>query len=133
MRGRVGELVGPSHIAGGIDVGVERLQVFVGLDGAVRGHANVFQAIALQACHTAHGADQRVKHDLDLLTLCGDHQNFVLPPALAAQRLVPGKHPHAIGLQCIACQHRHLQVLAHHDAIAHLDLSDLGTQAGKAL
>jgi len=63
VSGRVGELVGPGHIAGGIDVGVERLQVGVSFDRAAGGDAELLEAEALQPRLAADGAEQAVKAD----------------------------------------------------------------------
>ena len=52
---------------------------------------------------------------------------------VAAQRLVAGEHGHAVALQRLLRIGRYLGILAHHDAIEHLDLRDLRAQARKGL
>ena len=99
MRSGVGELKRPRHITCGVNVGVNGLQVFVGLDGAVRGNAQVFQAITLQPRHAAHRAQQLVKHDALFCASVSHHQHLFAIRHLAAQRFVPGEHLYAVGLE----------------------------------
>ena len=54
MRCRVGELIGPGHVAAGEDVGVDGLQVLVNLDYALRGNAQLLdrKSTRLNSSHT---------------------------------------------------------------------------------
>ena len=51
------ELVGPGYVARCIDVRVQRLQVFIGVDGAANRNAESFQPVTFEARHTADGAN----------------------------------------------------------------------------
>ena len=137
MRRSVGELERPGHVTRCKDVGVNGLQILVGGDGAVGENAQIFQPVAGEARHAAHGAQQGIKLDADLLPLVLDDDGFDITidvsRFLAAQRLVTGEHLHAIGLQRGFGQRRHLFVFANHDARRHLHLRHLGAQALKTL
>ena len=135
VRCRVGELVRPSHIACSKNIRVQRLQISVGLDRAVRGHTDVFKAIALQAGLTPHRTHQEIKRNGQLLrfALRHGHQHFFGALALTPQRLMRGQHPHPIGLQGLAHMLRHLCVFSQQEAIGHFNLRDLRPQARKAL
>ena len=133
----MGELVGAGHIAHGIDVGVQGLQVGVGLDGAAGGYAKGLQAIAVEPGGPAHGAQQLVKGQGGLLALLTHHQGLdrrVRPGGgLAAQGRVAGQHPHAVCPQRSRDQGRHLLVFAQQQARRLLHQRHLRAQPGKAL
>ena len=141
MRCRVGELVGSGHIAHSIDVGVQRLQVGVGADGATGGDAQALQAVAVQPGHPAHGAQQFVKRQGGLLPLLSHHQGLhqgldrsVGPGcSFTAQGRVAGQHLHALGPQRGCHQRRHLLVLAQQQARPLLHQRHLRAQPGKTL
>jgi hypothetical protein len=133
VRGRVGELEGPGHVARRIDVGVDGLQILVGLHGAVHGNAEFLQAVARQARHPAHGADQCVEFDPLLGARVFDDDELLLALALAAQRLVAGQHLHAVGLQRFERQLGDVRVFAQQDAWRHFHLGHLRAQALEAL
>jgi hypothetical protein len=133
VRRHVGELVRPGHVARSVDVGVDRLQVLVGLHRAIGRNAQVFQAIAGQARDAAYRAEQLVERDAFFGACVFHHQRLLAIDDFAAQRLVPGQHRHAVGFQRGLGQRAHFFVFPHHDARAHLHLRDLRTQACKAL
>ena len=99
VRRHMGELVGPGHVAGGVDIGVNRLQIVVGGHGALRRDAERFQAVAFKAGHAADGANQLVELDALFAALMLCHQRFHLARFFTAQRLVTRQHAHSIGLQ----------------------------------
>ena len=98
------ELVGPGHVTGGVDVGVNGLQVLVGLHRGRRGYAQRLQSVSADARAPADGANQLVKSYLGFQASAQvlQHQQ---PPAralrvgLAAQRLPVVEHLHAVGSQ----------------------------------
>ena len=133
MRGGVGELVRPRHIACGIDVRVQRFQIVVGGDRALHGDAQLFQTETFEARTAPYRADQRVEFDAARLAVMFHHDVFMFALFLAAHRLVIGQHFHAVGNQCGTRQFRHFDILADHDARRHFDLRDVGAQPRKTL
>ena len=61
MRGRVRELIRPSNIPCGVNVGVNGLQISVGLYGALRRDAQGFKSVTIQACDPTDGANELIK------------------------------------------------------------------------
>jgi hypothetical protein len=97
------------------------------------GNAEFLQAVARQARHPAHGADQCVEFDPLLGARVFDDDELLLALALAAQRLVAGQHLHAVGLQRFERQLRDVHVFAQQDAWRHFHLRHLRAQALEAL
>ena len=137
VRRSVGELVGPGHITHSINVGVQGLQIGIGVDGATGGDAQALQAVAIQPGHPAHGAQQLIKGQGGLLPLLSHHQGLdrcVRPTGgLAAQSRVAGQHLHTVGSQRGCHQRSHLLVVAQQQARRLFHQCHLGAEPGKAL
>ena len=71
VGGGVGELERSGHVAGGVDVGVEGLQVFVGLHraGGRGGDAELLQSIALGIGHPADRDQHLIEGDAHVLAV----------------------------------------------------------------
>ena len=98
------ELVGPGHVTGGVDVGVNGLQVLVGLHCGRNRYAQRLQSVSAGARAPADGANQQVKSYLGFQASAQVLQHQ-LPPAwalrvcLAAQRTPVVEHLYAVGSQ----------------------------------
>ena len=125
VRGHMGQLVRPCHIASSINIGVDGLQVVIGFYRALGRHAQLLQSIAFKPCSPAHSANNLVKHNALFSTLMLDDQRFNAACQLAAQSLVVCQNLHTIGRQCITRQRRDFFVLTQHEACCHLNLRDL--------
>ena len=135
VRRGVGELERARHVAAGVDVGIDRLQIFVGLDRALfrRADAELLQPIAGGVGHPPDCAQQHVEGDAHFpaLVLGDQHLLAILDHeprcSVAREHLYPlfGKAPrnHA----------RHFRVLADQHARQHLHLRHLRAEAREAL
>ena len=137
VRGDMGELEWPGHVARGVNIRVDRLQVLVGGNGPIDGNSHFLQPVAREACHPANGAQQCIELNADFFAVRFHDDGFDITDHtrrfFTAQSLVPGQHLHAVSLQRLAGQLRHLHVLTDHDARGHLDLRDLRAQPLEAL
>ena len=133
VRRRMGELIGSGNIACGKDVGIDGLQVFVGLDRALGWDAEFLQSIATEPGDATDSTYQDVELDRLFLPFVLHHQGLASTGMEAAQGLVSGEHPHPVGEQRLARQFGHFDVLADHDPRRHLDLCHLGAQATERL
>ena len=133
MRGSMGELVGPCHIACRKDVGIQRFQIVVGGHGFCACDAQFFQTEAGQPSLASHRAQQRVELDAAHLPAMLHHDEFAFPLFLAAHRLVTRQYLYPIGCKCRTRQLGDFDVFARHDARAALNLRDLRTQPRETL
>ena len=135
VRGGVGELVRPGDVAAGVDVGIDGLQEFVGLDGARLGRrdAQLFQPVARGVGDAPHGAQQFVELDAHVRALVLADQDLVAVLDAELLRLVIDQHVHALGDELLHHHLRNFRVLADQDARQHLDLRHLRAQAREGL
>ena len=134
VRCHMGELVGPSHIASGIDVGEIGLQKGVHLDRAVGGHAQLLQAKAVQVGAPADRNQQRVKGDAHRAASVLRQQGFFAAVQhFDAGGLVVEPQVNAFGRKAFGHQRGCIGVFARQQAPALLDLRHAAAQAGKGL
>src|SRR6185295_14030068 len=133
MGSDVSELIRPRHVAGGEDVGVQRLQIFVGYHGALGLNAQFFETVTGQPCHAAHGANQGIELDAPLALIVFDHDDFALAIPLAAHGLVAGEYADAIPGERRARELGDFFVFADHDACGEFDLRDFRSEPRKCL
>ena len=104
VRRHMRELKRTGHIARCVNIGVHRLQIRVGVHGAVGRNAQLVQTIPRQAGAAAHSAQQLVKFNARFTARVRHQQRLHAAIHVAAQRLVPGQYRHAVARQRSAHQ-----------------------------
>ena len=133
MRGGMGKLERPGHIARGVDVRESGLQEFVDLDGASGGNAHLFQAVALQVGDTPDGHQHRVERNAHVapLVFCDEHLLPVLDQELLGT--VIDQYRNTFGRETALHHLGNVRVFANHDARRHLHLRHLRAEASEGL
>ena len=72
----MGELVRPGHVASGVNVGINCLQIVVGVHRALHWNTELFQPVTVQPGNPAYGANQLIEHDALFNALVFDNQRF---------------------------------------------------------
>ena len=131
----VGELVRPRHVAAGVDIGVERLQVVVGFDRARAGgrNAELLESVARRVGDATHGAEQEVERDAHFLPFVLGDEHFLAVVDQESLRCVAGKDSDAFDTEALRHHLRDVRILPRQDARQHLDLGHLRAEAREAL
>jgi len=131
----VGELERPGDVAGGVDVRVDRLEVLVGVDGAVLPDTDAegLEPEARDVGGAAGGDEQLVESDAHLAAgVLADHRSRVAV-AFEVQRGVLRAQVDALGAESLHDQCRDLRVLLGQQLWSALHLGHLRTQPGETL
>ncbi len=129
------ELVGARDVAGGIDVRVDRLQVFVDLDGTRLGgrDAEFLEPVARGVGDAADRAQQFVECNPDFAPVAFDDQNFLAVFDDHLFCLVIDQHVDAFGAESLHDDVGNFGVFAHQEPRQHFDLGHLRAEAREAL
>ena len=135
MRRRVRELIRPRNVACGKNVGVERLQVFVGFHRArfTGGNTQLLQAVASGIGNAPNRAEQCVKGNPHILSLELGDQDLLATFHHELLGFVVDQHVYAFGTELLHHVVGDFFVLANHDARCHLDLRYRRAQAREGL
>ena len=133
MGGGVGELVRPSDIAGGVDVGVAGLQEFVGIDGFTDRNAQLLQPVALEIGGAADGDQYLVEGNAHFQPGVFGDQDFLAVLDKKALGGVVDRNIHAVSDETLPDQLGNLGVFTHQQARGHFDLRHLAAEAGEGL
>ena len=102
VRGGVGELVRPGHVAGGVDVREVGLQEAVDLDGAASRRRRAPRARSLQVGRAADGDQQRVEGDAHFAALRARRRACFSPSTISTRTAWwPSEHVDAFGAKAL--------------------------------